>query len=152
MPRNASAKRLKESAPIIPGASLPPPRLWNAHQRIKTGRTQCLPEWPPKKLEENDKWREVVTPDIVEYIDKAKPSTQDRYEILRNPHKYFSRPRNVPAEFRKQVYLYESRAPNHLLDLIANRHVVPISKLHSIVLLTFRQNTPLLRCLYGSIN
>jgi hypothetical protein len=107
MPRTSLAKRLKGSAPIIPGASLPAPRLWNAHKRIKTGRTQPLPEWPPKDLEENGTWRELVTPDIVEYIDKAKPSPEDHAEILRNPHKFFSRPKNVPVEFRKQVYLYE---------------------------------------------
>lgn len=49
-----------------------------------------------------------MTPDIVEYIDKAKPSPEVHAEILRNPHAFFSKPKNVPVEFRKQVYLYEN--------------------------------------------
>ena len=116
MPRISSVKRLEAPAAINPGAPRrrrrpppppPPPRLWNAHKRIETGRTQSLQGWRPKALVESNKWREMVTPDIVEYIDKANPSPEDRYRIIRSPHWFFSRPRNVPVEFRKQVYLYE---------------------------------------------
>jgi len=122
MPRTSVAKRLKElktSGPIIPGASRPPPRLWNAHKRIKTGKTQPLPGRLPQKLEEDEKWREIVTPDIVEYIDKAKPSLEDCHQILRNSHKFFSRPRNVPVEFRQQVYLYDQQSFDiHYIQLL----------------------------------
>jgi hypothetical protein len=115
MPRIPSVKRLEAPAAINPGASRrrhrppppPPRRLWNAHKRIETGRTQSLQGWCPKSLVESNKWREMVTPDIVEYIDKANPSPEDRYRIVRSPHWFFSRPGNVPVEFRKQVYLYE---------------------------------------------
>jgi hypothetical protein len=127
MPQNSLASRLKGAAPIAPGATLPPPRLWNAHKRIKTGRTHPPPEWPLKNLEEKDEWRTLVTPDIVEYIDKAKPSPEDHAQILRNPLKFFSRPKNVPVEFRKQVYLYEDWIPERLVRQAANRHSVPIS-------------------------
>lgn len=58
-------------------------------------------------MEENDNWRALVTPDIAEYIDTAKPSPEDHAAILRNPHAFFSKPKNVPVVFRKQVYLYE---------------------------------------------
>ena len=137
MPRTSLAKHLnasKASGPIIPGASLPPPRLWNAHKRIKTGQVKPLAgrlhglrpgmqeattkgmevEQNQKQVpEEDDRWREVVTPDIVEFIDKAKVSPEDLYRILRNPHQFFSRPRNVPVEFRKQVYLYAISVQTH---------------------------------------
>lgn len=106
MTRTSLSKSLKLSRPIIRETLLPPPRLWNAHKPIKTGRTHRLPRWPLKRVEDSDNWRTWVTPDIVEHIDKAKPSPEDHAEILQNPHAFFSKPRNVPVEFRKQVYLY----------------------------------------------
>ena len=57
-----------------------------------------------------------MTPDIVKYIDKAKPSPEDHAEILRNPHAFFSKPKNVPVEFRTQVYLYDDWIPGVYQD------------------------------------
>jgi hypothetical protein len=101
----------------MPRAKLPPPRgaprLWNAKRRIKTNRAllpSSVVEY--KKNPDSTAWRHQTSPDVVDFIDKAKQLhkpllPEQMVACLRNPSTFFSRPSNVVPELRKQVYLYD---------------------------------------------
>lgn len=89
-------------------------RLWNAHQRVILKRK--LPLQRLLRLEKKiDGWRQILSEDVIKYIDdldmeNLAGSAEERNTrittITRNPAMFFSRPKNVPLEMRKQVYLY----------------------------------------------
>ena len=72
-----------------------------AQQRIEAKYNKTEPP------DEDNRWRRLVSPDIVEFIDRVPLSPHDHFKILQNPHLFFSRPKNVPLNLRKQVLLYE---------------------------------------------
>lgn len=86
------------------------PRLWNAKRRVESSRGLN-----PKRLDEYKKdperytWRDHVSPDVAEFIDKANLLPDQRLKCLRSPSRFFAYPANVPTELRKQVYLCVSR-------------------------------------------
>ena len=92
------------------------PRLYNAKQRIRSGRRISVSPAALKdivmspssheRLSDDPMWQEIATPDLIKYFDTAKLSPQERLKCLRNPARYFAFPRNVPVELRKQIYLY----------------------------------------------
>jgi hypothetical protein len=89
-------------------------RLWNAHRRVFLKRQ--LPAEEIHRLEKTiNGWRQILSDDVVKFIDdldleNLAGSAEEREAriktITRNPAEFFSRPRNVPLEMRKQVYLY----------------------------------------------
>ena len=93
---------------------MPNMRLWNAHRRVFLKRQ--LPSAEILRLEnETNGWRQILSEDVVKFIDDLDldglaGSPEEREArirtITRNPAQFFSRPKNVPLEMRKQVYLY----------------------------------------------
>jgi hypothetical protein len=89
-------------------------RLWNAHRRVYHKR-KLLPSQILDLEKKQDGWRELVTEDVVKFVDELKAKNLAGGEeeqrkrisqITRDPAGFFSRPRNVPLVLRQQVYLY----------------------------------------------
>lgn len=95
------------------------PRLYNA-KRLIQGSQSAL--WHNNELKEEVKkslfnktydegiWRKHVSQDVADFIDDmeaqgTKLLPEEQYALLSDPVKFFSRPQNVPAILRKQVYL-----------------------------------------------
>lgn len=69
-------------------------------------------------LKEKDPVVALASPDVKEWVDEHLPDVENRAElrkqILRNPVNYFSRPANVPLDWRKEIYLCVSPPCTHL--------------------------------------
>ena len=100
------------------------PRLWNAKRRIKSSKTLTLPfrHRLYDDISKTDTWREFVSEDVAEYVDKAELSPEMRLELIRSPSRYFSRPHNVPTHLRTQVYFPR---PNDLVTLFRTPDLPP---------------------------
>jgi hypothetical protein len=86
-------------------------RLFNAHRRVLHRRV--LPPGQIQLLENGgDDWRNILKEDIVKFVDDLEatdaPPPQEWVikQLMGDPGRFFSRPKNVPLELRKQVYLY----------------------------------------------
>lgn len=93
------------------------PRLWNAKRRIKSGRILAMKgELATKDRElsvvqsdnRSQAWKQLVSEDVVKFIEDAKLPLSERRKCVANPNAYFAYPNNVPNALRKQVYLYET--------------------------------------------
>ena len=106
-------------------------RLWNAHRRVFYKKP--IPYLHLLALEKSPNgWRKILTEDVVKFVDdleeKNLAGSQDeqRHRImlmLQDTPRFFSRPKNVPIELRKQIYLYDSHLAFHL-SIIANHQSV----------------------------
>jgi hypothetical protein len=91
-------------------------RLYNAHRPVFYKKR--LPVEKILKLQnEPEGWRQFVNEDVVNFVDELEASgvagTEEeqalrKKHLLRSPAAFFSRPKNVPLELRKQIYLYSS--------------------------------------------
>jgi hypothetical protein len=89
-------------------------RLWNAHRRVYLQKQ--LPFADRVRLQREPLgWRKLLSEDVVKYVDSLKENrlagTEEQQEkrircLLHNTPRFFSQPKNVPLEMRKQVYLY----------------------------------------------
>ena len=88
-------------------------RLWNAHRRVFL-RRHVRPEREKKLLAEPDGWRKIVSSDVRDWVDKLakshladSPGAQRKriIELVKDPARFFSIPKNVPKASRRQIYL-----------------------------------------------
>lgn len=93
-------------------------RLWNAHKRVIHKLKQQSPKLERLQAK-GDGWRKLLSEDVVKFVDDLESynlagSSEEQKErigtILHDPARFFSRPKNVPLELRKQIYLYCSLA------------------------------------------
>lgn len=86
-------------------------RLWNAHRRIYQKRVKPWVEI--KQLQgKQDGWRKILAEDVVKFVDDLQQNGASAETLqaaiaglVRDPSDYLSRPKNVPLELRKQIYL-----------------------------------------------
>ncbi len=89
-------------------------RLWNAHRRV-LHKNPLSPLQRLELLSTPDGWRKVLDEEVVKFVDDLKannlagaPEQQEQIvkQLLHNTPRFFSRPKNVPLELRKQIFLY----------------------------------------------
>jgi hypothetical protein len=125
------------------------PRLWNGKRKIKSGRILNISHTVLATVQKVDKqaWKQIVSEDVVKFIEDAKLNTGERKQCLQNPNRYLSYPANVPTALRKQVYLYETL---YRFLYLSDPLIVLPSTSSSGGRQICRPNTPLSKCLYGS--
>jgi hypothetical protein len=88
-------------------------RIWNAHRQVFLRRPLPTESIVSLKRQPNG-WRKILSEDVVKFVDDleayglagSEEEQRKRIELLiRNPIVYFSQPKNVPIELRKQIYL-----------------------------------------------
>lgn len=124
MPRSVLARRVlpKLATKHIERAPKPSerngPRLYNAKRLIQSSQSTFwkkdsdLKEQLSKSINDDTQdtfWRKRVSQDVADFVDDmeaqgTKLLPEEKFAVLTNPVKYFSRPHNVPNLLRKQVY------------------------------------------------
>jgi hypothetical protein len=88
-------------------------RLFNGHKRVLL-KNKLSSEKFRRLKNEPYSWRKILTADVVKFVDDLEKnnlagSKEDQKkrirQLLHSPATFFSRPKNVPLELRKQIYL-----------------------------------------------
>ena len=89
------------------------PKLWNAHKRLPPRALSRISRAGIAKRIEAEDWASLVSEEVAGFIEKAMRNEEtavlgkkEMIECIKDPTSYFRFPKNVPVQYRKQIYLY----------------------------------------------